>query len=106
MIENGPHRRREQLAPVLDDARAYPLVILGGDFNSSSVPEVALPQGFLWPTRHLGGTRLVFDMDHVLVKGLQAAGSPAAGLVKDVHGASDHKPVWTRVVLPAESADP
>lgn len=106
MLENGPHRRREQLAAVLDDARAYPLAIIGGDFNSSSVPAIALPQGFRWPTRHLGHTELVFDMDHVLVKGLEVAGSPAAGLVRDVRGASDHKPVWARVVLPTERAGP
>ncbi len=103
MIENGPGARREQLAAVLADAARYPLVVLGGDFNSSTVPRAALAAGFAWPTDHLGRTEMFWDMDHVLVKGLREA-EPRAGIVHDVRGASDHKPVWARVVLP--TADP
>jgi len=101
MAENGPGARREQLAAVLADAERYPVVVLGGDFNSGSVPEIALARGFAWPTSHLGRTRAFWDMDHVLVKGLAVAGSPAVGLVEKVGGASDHKPVWALVLLPA-----
>lgn len=101
MAENGPGARREQLAEVLADAERYPAVVLGGDFNSGSVPAIALGLGFEWPTSHLGRTRAIWDVDHVLVKGLAAAGSPAAGLVEEVQGASDHKPVWALVLLPA-----
>ncbi len=103
-IENGPRARREQLAAVLADAARYPLVVIGGDFNSSSVPRGALAAGFVWPTDHLGRTEMFWDMDHVLVKGLTEAAAPHAGIVHDVRGASDHKPVWARVVVPA--ADP
>jgi endonuclease/exonuclease/phosphatase family metal-dependent hydrolase len=100
-IENAPRSRREQLAAVLADARTYPLVVLGGDFNSASVPEEALAAGFVWPTDHLGRTHMFWDMDHVLVKGLTVAGGRASGIVAHVHGASDHKPVWALVLLPA-----
>jgi endonuclease/exonuclease/phosphatase family metal-dependent hydrolase len=99
MAENGPGARREQLAAVLADAERYPTVVLGGDFNSGSVPEIAVAQGFAWPTMHLGHTRAIWDMDHVLLKGLEPAGSPAVGVVDEVQGASDHKPVWALVVL-------
>jgi endonuclease/exonuclease/phosphatase family metal-dependent hydrolase len=101
MAENGPGARREQLAAVLADAEHYPVVVLGGDFNSGTVPEIALARGFAWPTSHLGRTRGFWDMDHVLVKGLAVAGSPAVGLVEKVRGASDHKPVWALVLVPA-----
>ncbi len=104
MLENGPGARREQLAAVLADAAPYPLVVIGGDFNSGSVPRIALARGFTWPTDHLGRTHMFWDMDHVLVKGLAEAGEPSIGIVKKVQGASDHKPVWTRVVVP--DADP
>ena len=106
MLDNGPQARREQLAAVLADAEAYPLVILGGDFNSGSVAEIALPRGFAWPTHHLGRTRAFWDMDHVLLKGLAVPADSVAGIVRDVHGASDHKPVWTRVVVPSAATGP
>ncbi len=105
MIDNGPRARREQLAAVLADARAYPLVVIGGDFNSGSVAEIALPQGYEWPTYELGRTRAFWDMDHVLLKGLVVPADSAAGLVRRVQGASDHKPVWARVILPAVAGD-
>ena len=106
MLDNGPRARREQLAAVLADAETYPLVVIGGDFNSGSVPEIALPLGFAWPTRHLGRTRAFWDMDHVLLKGLAVPAESAVGLVHNVHGASDHKPVWARVVLPPPEHTP
>jgi endonuclease/exonuclease/phosphatase family metal-dependent hydrolase len=100
MAENGPGARRDQLAAVLADAERYPAVVLGGDFNSGSVPEIAVERGFAWPTSHLGRTRALWDTDHVLLKGLAVAGNPAVGLVPEVRGASDHKPVWALVLLP------
>lgn len=106
MVELGPGARREQLAAVLADAGRFPLVVIGGDFNSGSVPEIALPDGFTWPTEHLGRTAAFWDLDHVLLKGLTVAGSPGVGLVHDVRGASDHRPVWTLVLLPPEAPAP
>ncbi len=102
MLDNGPRARREQLAAVLADAREYSLVVIGGDFDSGSVAEIALPLGYEWPTYRLGRTRAFWDMDHVLLKGLVVPEDSAAGLVRQVRGASDHKPVWARAVLPSQ----
>jgi endonuclease/exonuclease/phosphatase family metal-dependent hydrolase len=101
-IENGPRDRREQLATVLAEADSFQLVVLGGDFNSGTVPEIALARGFSWPTRHLGHTERFWGMDHILLKGLSLSGGLATGLVRDNRGASDHKPVWARIILPVE----
>lgn len=98
-VANGPRERREQLAAVLADAEAYPTVLIGGDFNSGTVPEVALARGYTWPTRHLAHTSAIWTMDHVLLKGLALVNASAFGLVREIHGASDHKPIWARVVL-------
>ena len=101
---NGPRARREQLAAILADAAAYPVVLLGGDFNSETVPEVAQAEGYLWPTRYLPHTEFIWTLDHVLLKGLTLGAPPAVGMVREIHGASDHKPVWARVVLPPNGA--
>jgi endonuclease/exonuclease/phosphatase family metal-dependent hydrolase len=98
-VANGPQARREQLASVLADAQAYPMVVIGGDFNSGTVPEIALARGYTWPTRHLPHTSGIWTMDHMLLKGLALANASAFGLVREIHGASDHKPIWVRVVL-------
>ncbi len=102
-VGNGPRARREQFAAVLADADRYPQVIVAGDFNSGSVPEVALPRGFTWPTRHLGHTSWLWDMDHVLLKGVALVGDSATGVIRNIRGASDHHPVWVRVLLPAST---
>lgn len=101
-VANGPRARREQLAAILADAAAYPVVLLGGDFNSETVPEIAQDQGYLWPTRYLPHTEFIWTLDHVLLKGMTLGAPPAVGMVREIHGASDHKPVWARVVLPSE----
>jgi endonuclease/exonuclease/phosphatase family metal-dependent hydrolase len=106
MLENGPRARRDQLAAVLADAQRYPRVVLGGDFNSGSVPALALAHGFTWPTDDLGRTEWIWDMDHVLVKGLTMTGDPPVGVVRKVDGASDHKPVWATIFVPSAGADP
>ena len=103
-VNNGPRARRAQLTAVLADADAYPTVLIGGDFNSETVPEIALAWGYSWPTRHLPHTTSFWTMDHMLLKGLELANTSAVGLVREVHGASDHKPVWARVVLQNEQA--
>lgn len=100
MLANSPQSRREQLAAVLADARPYALVVMGGDFNSGALPGIALRRGYEWPTHHLGRTEAFWDMDHVLLKGLEVPADSAAGIVHDVHGASDHRPVWAHVVVP------
>jgi endonuclease/exonuclease/phosphatase family metal-dependent hydrolase len=106
MLGNGPGSRRDQLRTVLVDADRYPVVILGGDFNSETVPEVALDRGFTWPTRRLPRTSVFWTFDHVLLKGLAPAGPAAFGVVSEVRGSSDHRPVWIRIPLPAAGGPP
>ena len=94
---NGPHARREQLATVLDDAARFPDVIIGGDFNSETVPEIALARGYTWPTRHLQHTAKWWTLDHILLKGDLSARTASVGVVRNNLKASDHHPVWLAV---------
>ncbi|MGH9259886.1 MAG: endonuclease/exonuclease/phosphatase family protein [Acidimicrobiales bacterium] len=102
VIGNGPTERREQLAAVLDDAAAFPAVVIAGDFNSETVPDYAAERGYAWPSRGLPHTNAWWTFDHVLLRGLALAGDGSIG-VRDAAGASDHKPVW--VVLTTKDAN-
>jgi endonuclease/exonuclease/phosphatase family metal-dependent hydrolase len=99
MIGNGPNARRDQLRTVLADADRYPVTIIGGDFNSETVPEIALAHDLAWPTRGLPRTNGLWTFDHVLLRGLAVPDTSDVGVVKDVQGASDHRPVWARLVF-------
>lgn len=91
--------REDQVAAVLADAAgAAEPVIIAGDFNSWSIGEYLTARGFAWPTRDLGRTVLLFGWDHIFVRGLTPA-SHAAGVVRDVRGASDHRPVWAGLAM-------
>jgi len=94
VIGNTPRERYEQFQTVLADADRYPAAIIGGDFNDEAVPELGLPHGFAWPTRRLPATNAFWTFDHFLVKGVPLSPAPAAGVVRDAQGASDHRPVW------------
>jgi endonuclease/exonuclease/phosphatase family metal-dependent hydrolase len=96
---NGPKSRRHQLEAVLADADSFPRAIIGGDFNSETVPDVAARRGYAWPTRKLPPTASMWTLDHLLFRGLEVAGSEGTGVVADSRGASDHRAVWARVVL-------
>jgi len=98
-LGNGPTARRQQLATVLDDAARFPDVIIGGDFNSETVPEIALARGYSWPTRHLSHTDKFWTVDHILLKGDLSADSTSVGVVRNNLKASDHRPVWVAVRL-------
>jgi endonuclease/exonuclease/phosphatase family metal-dependent hydrolase len=95
MINATPAAQRAQLRTVLADAEPYPLVILGGDMNSHGVVRVARTRGYEWPTEHGPRTTRFGRWDHILLKGLHAAGPLGSGTILDVRGASDHRPVWT-----------
>jgi len=99
VVNNGPKARRAQVEAVLADADSVPTVIIGGDFNSSSVAEVAVARGYDWPTRDIGRTMALWSLDHVLLKGAQHVAATEMGTVKDTHGASDHRPLWIHVSL-------
>ena len=103
VIGNTPEQRYAQLRTVLADAEPYPAVVIGGDFNSEAVPEVALQHGYDWPTRRLPPTNAFWTFDHFLVRGIATPASSAAGVVPDPAGASDHRPVWVDLVPSAPS---
>lgn len=42
--------RREPLLAILDDAKDYRRVVVGGDLNQSDIGDVATKTGYLWPT--------------------------------------------------------
>jgi endonuclease/exonuclease/phosphatase family metal-dependent hydrolase len=101
-INLSGEQRREQLAAIVEDARDSPdPVVIGGDFNGKSLAEWLAAQGFDWPTREVGKTThlLAFSFDHVLARGLEPLGDPAAGVVRDTGGVSDHYPVWVTLRL-------
>jgi endonuclease/exonuclease/phosphatase family metal-dependent hydrolase len=96
----SPQDRRDQLEAVLADAALYAdAVIIGGDFNDKGMAKRVAARGFAWPTRDIGRTTQLFSVDHILARGLAPAGTPAAGVVRDVVGVSDHRPVWASFAL-------
>lgn len=105
VVDNGPNARRAQVEAVLADADSAATVIIGGDFNSSSVAGVALERGYEWPTRNIGRTKALWSIDHVLVKGTLSTDTSLMGTVKDTHGASDHRPVWIHVTVDPVTRD-
>ena len=103
-VEIGPGSRRDQARAVVADAGAYPRVVVGGDMNSRGIGNEFRAAGFLWPTEHNPITTLVFNWDHIFFKGLAAADSEGAGVVRDPFGASDHRPVWAVALLQVAGA--
>jgi len=103
-IKASEYERHNQAAALLADARTAPgPVVLAGDFNSWGIGKYFEQQGLAWPTREVGKTISIFSWDHIFVRGLTLHGS-TAGKVSEVHGASDHRPIWTSVLLPAPRA--
>jgi endonuclease/exonuclease/phosphatase family metal-dependent hydrolase len=97
LVGNGPNDRRDQLRAILADADSFPVVLIGGDFNSETVPEIALDRGYAWPTWDLPHTSSLRTFDHFLVRGLSPVTDSAIG-VADHEGTSDHKPIWAVLV--------
>lgn len=98
-FEIGPGARQEQLRTILDDARQFTYAVVGGDMNDSRIGPVAWEYGFTWPTQYGPRTMLFGRLDHIFVKNLPVLDSAGSGTVRDTRGASDHLPVWVRVVL-------
>jgi len=84
--------RRDQVQTIIDDAAQFagPIVI-AGDFNSEGIGPFLVRHGYRWLTERVGPSITVFSWDHIFVRGLEAR---QAGVMHDVRGASDHKPVW------------
>ncbi len=92
--------REDQVGAVLADAAgASEPVVIAGDFNSWTIGNYLTKRGFAWPTRDLGRTVLLFDWDHIFVRGLSVARADSAGVVREVRGASDHRPVWAALAM-------
>jgi endonuclease/exonuclease/phosphatase family metal-dependent hydrolase len=105
-VQLSESKRRDQATAVLDDAADFRgPVVIAGDFNSEGVGQLIARRGYLWLTRRVGPTVAWFSWDHVFVRGLAPARPRSAGVVRDVHGASDHHPVWA-VALTAGAVAP
>src|SRR3954454_10025033 len=94
----GRERESQVDAVLADAARARCPVVVAGDFNSKGIGNYLEQQGYSWPTRNVGKTISFFSWDHIFVRGLKLAASPA-GQVREVQGASDHHPVWASLIL-------
>jgi endonuclease/exonuclease/phosphatase (EEP) superfamily protein YafD len=93
--------RRDQVQAILDDAAKFPgPVIIAGDFNSEGIGPFLVRHGYRWLTERVGPSITIFSWDHIFVRDLTPQ---RAGVVREVHGASDHKAVWA-VAAPTEPA--
>ena len=92
-------RLRDQVDAILSDASTAPEpVIIAGDFNSQAIGSYLEQRGFTWLTKRVGRTISFFSWDHIFVRGLPRSGA-VVGKVTQVHGASDHRPVWAKLLL-------
>lgn len=103
IFDVGEAARRDQLRAILKDAAKYPRVVIGGDMNSSSVGRVARDMGYAWPTERGPTTTRGARWDHIFIKGLSTPKAAAAGTVRDVRGASDHRPVWAIAIFGSDA---
>jgi endonuclease/exonuclease/phosphatase family metal-dependent hydrolase len=93
--------REDQVLTILRDAAGFRgPVVIAGDFNSQGIGPFLVQHGYSWVTARVGPSISIFSWDHIFVRHLSPTRSPGAGLVKDVRGASDHRPVWAVVVQP------
>lgn len=100
VFDIGSGSRRAQLETIVNDAKAYPRAIIGGDMNTASLGDVVRQGGLAWPTEHGARTTRFGRWDHVLVRGFDLPTRDAAGVSEERIGASDHKAVWVSVLLP------
>jgi endonuclease/exonuclease/phosphatase family metal-dependent hydrolase len=99
-VQISEAEREDQVMAVVRDAAAYRgPVVIAGDFNSWEIGGVLRKQGYTWLTEHVGPSVSWFSWDHVFGRGVSRPIQPSAGVVRETHGASDHRPVWT-VVTP------
>jgi endonuclease/exonuclease/phosphatase family metal-dependent hydrolase len=93
-------RRAAQLQSILDDASAYPLVVIGGDMNSADVGRIARAAGYVWPTDTIPSSNAFGRYDHFFVRGLVLPGGASVGIHRVPRSISDHSPIWIRLRLP------
>jgi len=104
-IRITPSERRDQIQVVLDDASSFDgPVVIAGDFNSEEIGTHLRRKGYRWVTEGIGPTVSFFSWDHIFTRGLRVA---HLGVVRENHGASDHRPVWAVVgPIPPEAPSP
>jgi endonuclease/exonuclease/phosphatase family metal-dependent hydrolase len=92
--------REDQVLTILSDASRFDgPVVIAGDFNSYGVGQVLVRHGYRWLTARLDDPTIsFFSCDHIFVRHLSPARPASAGVVREVRGASDHRPVWAVVV--------
>lgn len=91
--------RDDQVRTILADAATFDgPVVIAGDFNSYGVGPLLVRHGYRWLTARLDPTIAFFSWDHIFVRRLRPAPPESAGIVRNVRGASDHRPVWALVV--------
>ena len=91
IVEILPRGQRDQARTILDAVAPYQRVIVAGDFNTGGLGELFESRGFTWPTNGIGHTHHGWSFDHIFARGFIPVGR---GMVRDVEGISDHKPVW------------
>jgi endonuclease/exonuclease/phosphatase (EEP) superfamily protein YafD len=93
--------REDQIRTVFRDAAGFTgPVVIAGDFNSQGIGPFLVRHGYNWLTEQVGPSIAFFSWDHIFVRHLSPTRTPGAGLVKDVRGASDHRPVWAVALRP------
>jgi endonuclease/exonuclease/phosphatase family metal-dependent hydrolase len=104
VVKLSPAKRTEQARAVTEDAKGFSgPVVIAGDLNDYGMAARIRREGYAWLTEWVGPTHTIFSMDHILTRGLVAAEPRSVGAVRDVHGASDHHPVWA-VLMPSPAA--
>jgi endonuclease/exonuclease/phosphatase (EEP) superfamily protein YafD len=99
-VQISETERRDQAMAVVTDAAGYRgPVVIAGDFNSQGIGVVLRGQGYTWLTEHVGPTVSWFAWDHIFVRGVSRPAPASTGMVREIHGASDHHPVWSVVML-------
>ncbi len=91
--------RADQLRIILEDAKPYERVIIGGDMNHPDVGRQAMDAGYLWPTRRGPRTAAAGRLDHMYFKGIGVAHIDGSGTVTADYDASDHRPIWALAIL-------
>ena len=95
----GWNGRVAQLRSILDDASKYPVVIIGGDMNSTDIGRIAREAGYLWPTDTIPKSNAFGRFDHFFVRGLVMLRSSGVGTHRVPRSLSDHSPIWIRLRL-------
>jgi endonuclease/exonuclease/phosphatase family metal-dependent hydrolase len=87
--------RSDQARVIAHDAASWAgPVVVAGDFNGTDAAREFATLGYTWLTREVHNTAGLFDLDHIVVRGLCATGNPPAAKAPDRTNASDHEPVW------------